>query len=184
MLNHTELINYIIERKGFNRYLEIGTQSGRNFDAIKCQFKTGIDPDPDAKASHHLDSDTFFQSTGQVYDLIFLDGLHTAEQVRKDFINAMACISDKGVIVIHDTNPDVELWTRVPRESKQWTGSVYKFICNLNADFVTLPFDYGITVVKKSDYLLHDVPVDYELFDAGRDAFLNIISTENFKAWL
>lgn len=184
MLNHTELINYIIEKKGYKSYLEIGSQFGKNFNAINCRFKESVDPDPKADATYEMTSDEFFKDNDRKYDSIFIDGLHTAEQVRQDFINAMACLPEGGVLVIHDTNPDVEKWTLIPRESKQWTGDVYKFICNLDADFVTLPFDYGITVVKKCEYLLHDKSIDYETFDIGRTGFLNIVSTEKFKQWL
>ena len=184
MTHHTEIINHIIEKKGYKSYLEIGTQSGNNFDAIKCEKKTGVDPDPEAKATHHLDSDTFFESTGEKYDLIFIDGLHTAEQVKKDFINAMEHLTDDGVCILHDTNPEKEEWTKVPRVSKQWTGDVYKFICNLGADFVSFPFDYGVTIVKKCDYFICEKEVTWEEFNEDRTAALKITNKEKFDKWI
>lgn len=184
MLNHTEVINYIIEAKSFINYLEIGTQAGKNFAAINCLQKTGVDPDVNSRATHIMTSDDFFDTSGGFYDLIFIDGLHTKEQVEKDFVNAMNFLSADGIIVIHDTNPEDEKWTLVPRESKQWTGSVYKFICNLEADFKTLPFDYGITIVKKGEYKINDNRPTWESFCNDRNNILNIASVPQVKAWL
>lgn len=184
MTNHTEVLNYIIQTKGYKSFLEIGTQNGRNFNLIDCENKTGVDPDPEARATHHLDSDTFFESTGQTYDIIFIDGMHSAGQVRKDFINAMEHLNDGGVICIHDTNPYREEITIIPRVTKEWTGDVYKFICLLRADFCTLPFDYGITVIKKCDYQIRESEIDWDFFTAQRINYLNILTEQQFKDWL
>lgn len=184
MNTHTEVLNYIVQARNFKRYLEIGTQWGHNFTDIKIPFKLGVDPDPKAEADFHQTSTEFFASNVRLFDLIFIDGLHHAYQVRNDFIDAMSFLSEKGVVVLHDTSPAREEWTHVPRDSKQWTGDTYKFICDLQADFVTLDFDYGITVVKKGDYVLNHNPVKWETFNIYRKDILNIVSEEEFKAWL
>lgn len=184
MDNHTEVLNYIIQTKDFKKYLEIGSQHGRNFYAIACDSKTGVDPDKTCKATHYMTSDEFFAQNKCKFEIIFIDGDHTADQVRRDFINAMACLSENGIIVLHDTNPLKEEWTKVPRDSKQWTGNVYLFVCNLLAEFRTLSFDYGITVVKKCEYVCYDDIIPWSAFDVNRKTLLKLVTEEEFKQWL
>lgn len=188
MTNHTEVLNYIIEKKGYKSFLEIGTQNGRNFHALNCAHKVGVDPDQLARPTHRMTSDEFFSQNKETFDCVFIDGLHTAEQVQKDFINAMACLNEGGAVVMHDTNPEKEEWTKIPRVTKQWTGDVWQFVVCLLADFKTLPFDYGITVVKKGNHTITDFPHDFispwEEFNRDRNSILKIVSVDQFKEWL
>lgn len=184
MQHHTEVINHIIKTKSFKRYLEIGTQYGANFNAVQCAFKLGVDPDPKAVADYKMTSTEFFAKNVRMFDLIFIDGLHEAHQVRNDFIDAMEWLTDRGVIVLHDTSPAREEWTHVPRDSKIWTGDVYKFVCDLQADFVTLDFDHGITVVKKRPYTLNHTDITWEAFNIYRKDHLKIVDEEEFIKWL
>lgn len=176
--NHTEILNYLIERYKLKSYLEIGVADGKNFNAIKIENKLGVDPNPNNESVFKATSDIFFDSFknrpfGVCYmkvdslkgdcnieyipfDLIFIDWLHTYEQVKRDFENALKCLTPNGFCVIHDTNPLEESWTCVPRgNQKVWTGDVYKFACKLNhydnIDFCTYPQDFGVTIVWKSD---------------------------------
>src|SRR5690554_506926 len=102
----TDLLNFLAERYNLQRYLEIGVQhSAQNFDKIKCPHKIGIDPDPGAGANYCMTSDEWFRKyltemwwveennlLGWSPDLVFIDGLHTAEQVKKDFENVLRVI--------------------------------------------------------------------------------------------
>src|SRR5688500_11701548 len=92
-MTRTELINYIIKKQGYSTYLEIGIGTGKNFEAIKCRLKVGVDPAIEYKKGklYNETSDSFFAKNNGGYDIIFIDGLHHADQVRKDIINAWAC---------------------------------------------------------------------------------------------
>ena len=46
------------------------------------------------------------------FDLIFIDGLHLANQVQKDIENSLKFIKDEGFIVLHDCNPPSEYHQR------------------------------------------------------------------------
>lgn len=184
MENHTEVLNYIISKKEYTSYIEIGTQYAINFSAVECERKVGIDPDPKCKATYCMTSDEFFVQNKEQFDIVFIDGLHHADQVKKDFINAMDRLSDNGIIVIHDTNPLKEEWTHVPRDSKIWTGNIYQFVCGLLGDFKTLPFDYGITVVKKCEFICYDEQIEWNIFEVHRKTLLKLVSEEEFKQWL
>ena len=111
----TDLLNLICEIRKPQRYLEIGIQSGENFKAVNCPVKVGVDPDPNVEYQTGLwrfTSDQFFEDWGRVgsrpnypFDLIFIDGDHSAEQTDKDIGNAILHLNKGGLIVCHDARP-------------------------------------------------------------------------------
>ena len=154
--NHTQLLNALIENYNLKSYLEIGVQNPENnFDKIKAKMKFGVDPDE--SINHPMiytgTSDEYFTGYDTIHDLIFIDGLHHADQVKRDFENSLRYLSDNGYIVIHDVLPENESGTIVPRETKQWWGDVYKFVMGLsNYDgirFITFDIDNGCCLIKK-----------------------------------
>lgn len=126
MKTRTEIINELITEHGFQSYLEVGLGDAVNFGKVNSKVKVGVDPDSDV--SLQMDSDEFFQSTEAKFDLIFIDGLHHSDQVERDIVNAYNCLNKGGVILIHDCNPWDEKIQRVPRETKNWTGDVWKAV--------------------------------------------------------
>lgn len=127
--------------------------------------------------------------TPTTYDLVFIDGLHTAEQVQKDFANALKILSNNGLIVLHDCNPLKEEHTIVPRPSPtgHWNGDVYKFACKLkfnHFNIKTVDIDNGCLVI----YPLHGAPpaggqpITWDIFEQNRKEFLNLISWDEFIA--
>lgn len=195
--HHTDLLNALIEKHGLKSYLEIGVQNpGNNFDKIRCERKIGVDPDTKADDVWKMTSDEFFdikefvhysQETGKKtfyhnYDLIFIDGLHHADQVKRDFENSLKCLSDDGFILIHDVLPENEAGTIVPRETKVWWGDVYKFAMNIgqynDIRYVTYNIDNGCMLVWK-DKGVEKHPVIYPSSYGGylqfRKVAMNII---------
>jgi SAM-dependent methyltransferase len=154
--HHTQLLNALIEKYNLKSYLEIGVNDPRgNFDKVKCEFKVGVDPDVKAEFVYKTTSDEYFKSEfTTTFDLIFIDGLHHADQVKRDFENSLRCLSDNGFIVIHDVLPENEAGTKVPRETKQWWGDVYKFAMDMNnypVSFKTFDIDNGCMLVWKDN---------------------------------
>jgi SAM-dependent methyltransferase len=179
-MTRTELINYIIKKQGYKLYLEIGIGTGRNFKAIDAQYKTAVDPDPACKIVFNITSDEFFHVQKSVYNIIFIDGLHHADQVRKDIINAWECLTDGGCLVLHDTNPDREEITHVPRDSKEWCGDVYKAIHQIDGPpKFTLKDDHGVTVIRKTGPLvMSDGVIEWEGFEMFREVILHLVTAE------
>ena len=110
MNTRTDVINYFIKYRNYRTYLEIGVDDGINFMNVDCSEKIGIDP---SFAKLHtsarpycvrMTSDEFFNSipTDQLFDIIFIDGDHTYEQVVKDIANSKKHLSANGVIIMHD----------------------------------------------------------------------------------
>jgi hypothetical protein len=192
----TDLINHLIKKHNLKRYLEIGLQDTKqNFDKIQCEYKVSVDPDAKAKANYCLTSDQFFDNCqdtfmeGIRFDIIFIDGLHTAEQVRKDFENALKVLSKSGFIVLHDCSPLKEEHTIVPRPTERghWNGDVYKFAAQLGTNkesFKTVDIDNGCAVFynKFQSYGLQPQPEDWQYFDKNRKELLNLITWDDFTA--
>lgn len=137
----TDIINLLFEKYGFTSYLEIGVNDPDvNFDKIKSLTRVGVEPFPVKKHALVYDSasDEFFEllPPEKLFDVIFIDGLHTSEQSYRDAINAKKHLSENGFIVMHDCNPLEKVWT-IPVEeyvNGLWTGSVYKAFIRLKSE--------------------------------------------------
>jgi hypothetical protein len=201
MKTRTDLLNHLAEKHGLKRYLEIGVQVPElNFDKIICPYKVGVDPDPKANATICKTSDEYFRINSEnnsqfdekyhkKFDLIFIDGLHTAEQVEKDYKNALNVLAPGGFIMLHDCNPEKEEHTIVPRPTPtgHWNGDVYKFASNIWTQVkATVDIDNGCCVVRphasKVGFFTKDYhsKVTWEYFDKNRQLCLNLISWDEF----
>jgi hypothetical protein len=182
-----ELINKLIQDNGFKTYLEIGLGDGRNFAKIKCEQKVGVDPNADGVWDKDviitMESDEFFQYDNQRFDLIFIDGLHTAEQVERDIVNSWNCLNKGGIILLHDINPPTKESQMVPKVSSPWKGDVWRAFGGFMAKYVkvqayTTLDDTGIGWIHKSRHKVElgfiDHETTYEKFDSMRDYYLNI----------
>lgn len=157
-VNHTGIINRIIEQNHYTSYLEIGVEKGNNFREIQCAVKVGVDPDPASKATVHMTSDDYFVHIPEnlQFDLIFVDGLHEWHQCYRDIINGLRHLAPGGTIVCHDMGPLEEAWTCWPRgEQLIWCGNVYKALIELqqnrrDVEVATLyNVDYGTAIIRK-----------------------------------
>ncbi|WP_114748969.1 class I SAM-dependent methyltransferase [Pleomorphovibrio marinus] len=94
MKSRTKIINEIFTKNNYRTYLEIGLGTGENFKSIISPLKIGVDPYlPQIEINkneklYRMTSDTFFENLHNEFDLIFIDGLHIAEQVENDIINS------------------------------------------------------------------------------------------------
>lgn len=192
-MTRTEIINSLIEKNGYQKYLEIGVRDYyTNCDKIKCNFKHAVDPFPENKCDYVMTSDDFFLNLDDEfkYDIIFIDGLHLTEQVDKDIDNSIKHLSDNGCIVIHDCLPiQEENQFRNPVIS-QWTGDVWKSIVKIRSSkndvlVRVVNTDWGCGIVKKSSNLeLIDVNIeslDWNWFSQNYAKYIDIITIDEFK---
>ena len=86
--------------------------------------------------------------------MVFIDGLHTYDQVKRDILNSVKFLNDDGIILVHDCLPDTMAKQAVPRYKMQWNGDVWKAIVDLrqdpDLDVYTCEMDQGIGVIKKN----------------------------------
>lgn len=190
-----DIINLLIERNEYQRYLEIGVEGGDAVRSVRCALKHGVDPASD-HATFKVPSDDFFASLAPEtqYDCIFVDGLHEEEQVLRDIDNALRHLSPGGTIVVHDCNPPTAWNQRDFEEAKlngcrQWTGTVWRAWVRLRATrpelkMVTVDTDWGCGVIQRGQQECIELPTpfSYDDFAAHRAEWLNLISPSEFAA--
>lgn len=159
--NRISIINLLFSNQVDGKYLEVGCQGNVAFDSIIAKSKVGVDPVKGGTV--RLTSDQYFSNNEEKFDVIFLDGLHTYEQIRLDIRNAAKSLKNgRGWIVLHDMLPRNWLEAHVPRISKKWTGDVWKIAFELkqaaNIDFKIIRIDHGVGVLKISDSRLVSIP--------------------------
>jgi hypothetical protein len=190
-MNRTDLINFYVKRKINCHYLEIGVGClSANFNKITATIKDGVDPFN--FCNNCMSSDIFFTKNKNKYDVIFIDGDHKVKQVIKDAANAMDCLNNDGVILMHDCNPLLEEdQTEEITNPRHWNGSVWKAVLFYRQKYpdmfiVTVDTDEGICIMKpdkKIDYLLPPFSEneDFNFLKKYRKDILNLITVEEWK---
>ena len=190
-----EIINHFILRRGYTRFLEIGTAGGDTYRNVCARVRISVDPDRTTMATYRMTSDEFFELTkiypsaeGEMdFDIIFIDGLHTCDQAYADIMNALGVLNPGGVIVIHDCLPSSEQM-QLHAESYPggiWTGDVWKAFVKARTELpylmYTIDTDFGCGIIdtaqKRSK--IPPLPTDmnkmsYEDYNAKKQAWMNV----------
>ena len=183
-----QIIQKIINLKKFKSYLEIGCYNDDVFSNIIIDDKTGVDPVSGVNIRET--SDNFFKKNNRKFDLIYIDGLHHYDQVKKDIENSIFFLNVNGIIVIHDCMPRSFIEQAVPQSKGTWTGDVWKNIVECR----TLPFiqtytvyaDHGISILLKRpnknilELKLSDFKkLKFEDFYYNHNLYFNVISFDD-----
>lgn len=196
-MKRDQVINSLIKKNKYKRYLEIGIGDGTNFKNIICDYKTNVDPFLDTLSGqgstlpiNKMTSDEFFKTTTEKFDIIFVDGLHTFEQTLKDIINSFNHLNSEGIVVCHDMLPPTEWHQRDSNEPDggEWNGTCWKAIAYLRTtdptiDIKTIDTDWGISLLKKGNTNLFDknfYDIDYNFFSLNRNELMNVITVNDF----
>lgn len=151
-MTRTQLLQELIRKFNYQSYLEIGCAMDWNFKQIPAQLKIGVEPHPHHGGTHKMTSDEFFATNTQKFDLIFIDGLHIAEQVDKDIQNSLKFLNDNGTIVMHDCNPVEEEAQREYVVISNWNGNCWQSFVKArgfeNVDACVANFDHGCGVLR------------------------------------
>jgi len=205
----TEVLNFLLSLfNGETKYLEIGVRNPEhNFEHIAASEKYSVDPGVEFTANpvdFKLTSDEFFEklASGEImspeikFDLIFVDGLHLADQADRDIENSLRYIKDDGFIVIHDCNPPTEWHTREAFRyfnspaGPAWSGTTWKafmkrrFESGLNSCCVDS--DWGIGILSKTQLIGNSIPKRNQFFefsdlDNNRKERLNLVSFDELR---
>lgn len=176
-----DLINSAIKNFGYKSYLEIGCFKDTTFNRVVCDKKVGVDPVIGGNV--RMTSDDFFAQNKEKFDCIFIDGLHTYAQVRKDILNALECLAEGGTIFIDDCMPLKYEYQTVPPSNLVWNGDVWKAIVECrtmpNIETAVCLIDHGQGIIKKRS--------NPDVLNVGTQDFANLKyndMVDNYKKWL
>lgn len=207
-MNRTKIINILSSKINATSYLEIGVRiANENFNKINVKNKIGVDPGIEgcSEGTHLMTSDEFFEQNSQYFDLVFVDGLHEADQVERDIVNSLKFLNPNGYIICHDINPLIEerqwlkndprrnLYVKTEKESGNveyglWNGDCWKAWVKLrntrpDLQMYTIDADFGCGVICKGSQEILNIPeldINYANLVKNRKNWLNLISVEEF----
>lgn len=186
-----EVLTALAAHLRLRSYLEIGCYNNATFHGVDVAGpKVGVDPKKGGTL--RMTSDEFFRENRQTFDLVFVDGLHHAEQVQRDVLNAVACLNPGGVVAVHDCLPTLEEHQMRHRVLHSWTGDVWKGMTHLRArpdlDACTLAVKWGLGVIlrRTNTQPLVDVPdpLDWAAFEEHRDRLLRVVDWDGLLEFL
>ncbi len=207
-MNRTKIINILSSKINAKSYLEIGVRmADENFNKINVKNKIGVDPGIEgfSEGTHVMTSDEFFKQNSERFDVVFVDGLHEADQVERDIINSLKFLNPNGYIICHDINPLIEerqllkhdprrqLYQKREKENGNneyglWNGDCWKAwvkLRNTRPDLYmsVVDTDFGCGVIcKGSQEILNisELDINYANLVKHRKNWLNLISVEEF----
>lgn len=188
-----EIIQRLIDQRGYKSYLEIGVWRHDCFKRVQCARKVSVDPDAKPAAMFPMTSDEYFKKSWETFDIVFIDGLHTAEQVARDIEHALARLNPGGVIVLHDCNPETEYEQRdtVTYDGDGvWVGTVWKTFAALRMTrpdlrMAVVDTDFGVGIIERGmQKLFPKAKIDYPFFVKNRVRLMNVIEPEEFEPWI
>jgi|TARA_B110000908_G_C9987238_1_gene328131 hypothetical protein len=157
---HYNLVEHLASWIKPVNYLEIGVREGNVYNLVhhwaeNCYLIDinflDISYSSNTK-KFEMTSDAFFEIVDDKlqFDLVFIDGDHSKEQVYKDFENVKDRVITDGFVILHDTYPCDERMTLHELSNDCWeTMLEIKQKHREEWEFITLPFNPGLTIMKK-----------------------------------
>lgn len=158
--------NFILElAKNYKpkTYVELGIYQCSLFNKMKKYAGVLYGVDIDRNAEKYVEKEDkvhFFNGTTEDFgsflgenpvdiDFVFIDADHSAVAVEADFNMIFPFVKNNGLILLHDSYPESELYTQ-----KTYCGDGYKAIeklgrVNFEYEMVTIPIPPGLTICRK-----------------------------------
>lgn len=173
-------INHLINKHRMQDviYLEIGVFGGLTLKDVNAKIKDGVDTENYCEChavNYKMTSDDFFKDyIDKKYDVIFIDGLHTAIQVSKDLKNSLLHLNkdNGGLILFDDVYPHNEFEQKALDLSNKgantgdcWKAVKYYFdaLREISDDVVFYPnIDRGMIGFKIKPGI-HHIDIDFTM---------------------
>ena len=134
----------------------------------------------------------FLKKNNTKFDIIFIDGLHEYDQVKKDINNSLLFLNDNGVIFLHDCMPMRFISQAVPRAKGIWNGDVWKNIVESRTkpeiDTYVVHADHGVgMILKKPNKKILKLSISnfkrlkFRNFFYNYKEYLNVVYKEDLK---
>lgn len=145
-----------------DRYLELGIRAGSCFNEVAPLAKEAYAVDINDCFKYIKSNKNMMWFRGKTtdflnnynrankFDLVFIDANHNHESSLNDFELSLPLVHENGLILLHDTYP-----TKEELLSKKYCGDSYKTADVIRrkygdvCEIATLPFYYGISVVRR-----------------------------------
>ena len=188
-----DLIQHLIDKYDYKNYLEIGCDKDQSFSKISVDTKVGVDPISGGNV--RKTSDDFFQDNKQNFDIIFIDGLHHYEQVKKDINNSLKFLNKNGFILVHDCLPRTKAHQSIPRYRGSWNGDVWKAIVEARTwqeiETFTIKADHGLGIIlnkKNSNILKYKIlnfkNIKFEDYYKNHELFMRPIDYKDLQKYI
>lgn len=159
LYNHPALLEHFASWLKPESYLEIGVRYGTSLVPVSKYAKTCHAVDiqfihrkfAQNVIYYEMTSDNFFLKYPNLkFDMVFIDGDHSKEQVYKDFINVKDRVIEDGFVFFHDSYPHAE-YLCAPQYCNNCWEAVFRIKTEFNREWeiITLPFTPGVTIMKK-----------------------------------
>lgn len=162
--HHSDLVGILASVYKPKLYIELGLHVGDTFKKVQPHVVNGIGVElvPNKFLSNlnysnlqivYTSTDKFFETydsaINQKIDMAFIDADHSFESALKDFNNVFNRLSDNGVIMMHDTDPESDELFISSR-----CGDSYKIVNILeqrdDINIYTIPlFEAGLSIITK-----------------------------------
>ena len=154
MIRHNNIIQQLVTIYKPKSYLELGLYEGETFNLVKplVDNAVGVDINPSISIDgeiHTCTTNNYFDTCKEMFDFIFIDAEHKYESVKTDFYNSVKHLNPRGLICLHDTDPENNSLFDFSR-----CGDAYRFVSDLekNPSFniLTLPVaEAGLSIVTR-----------------------------------
>lgn len=146
-----------------NNYLELGIRKGPCFNAVAPLVRDkayAVDIEDCYKNIKHNKNLVWFHGSSInflknhnkkiKFDLVFIDANHTYKASLQDFDLVFPLVKDNGLILLHDAYPTSQKYLSLTKCGEVYkTAEFIRFNYNHKCEIVTLPFYYGIAIVRK-----------------------------------
>ncbi|MEM8571081.1 MAG: class I SAM-dependent methyltransferase [Pseudomonadota bacterium] len=173
-LNYLNFLRSLHRTSRPELYFEIGVDKGMSLSIASC-LSVAVDPSFCVDCQIDAPSRLFRMSSDEFFDdyrickdtlecgidLAFIDGMHLAEFVVRDFANTEKWMKKGGVIVFDDTLPEQLEMAARDRNFNAWCGDVFKVVpilrkyrpdLNINVFEAFIgPYRKGIAVIQNFD---------------------------------
>jgi hypothetical protein len=180
-VHYLDFLAGLHERLAPPTYLEIGVRHGDSL-ALARGPAVGIDPEFELQAELRDDTKLFAESSDEYFDrddplapfgeepiaFAFIDGMHLAEFVVRDFAGVERNAEWSSVVVFDDILPREPQEATRERRTRAWTGDVYKVLDVLarhRPDLTCLRVDTqptGLGIVLGLDPLRNNLRDEYD----------------------
>ena len=185
-MHYLDFLRALHERLAPPTYLEIGIRHGDSLALARCPA-VGIDPEFELRVELGQDVALFRETSDEYFDradplapfggapvaLSFIDGMHLAEFVVRDFAYVERSADWTSVVVFDDILPRAAEEAARERRTRAWTGDVYKVLGMLaghRPDLICLRVDTeptGLGIVLGLDPLSRTLSERYDAIAAG-----------------